>query len=358
MTKSQIEAFAEPESNINEENLPDSNVNNEIEDGCRNEETIYNKFSDDNESSESESESKSDSSDESSSSEDSSSSSSCEEDEEEGRTFVFYQDNGNKDDLYYNDLKPTNPPEIRIQTNDDQHHEYCTNEAQVTNCAPTLEQEVEIRSQVITSDRSSTSSEQCCSYETQETHDKTEVVTNTLHVQERRRSSQYLDESEEDDSGVTSDISRHVSETDCSYETQETHDKTEVVTNTLHVQERRRSSQYLDESEEDDSGVTSDISRHVSETDTDHDQEYTELKKMSPYKRANTHSRLYQLLQDECEMEKLDTSCDTTVPNKENLSLPLGCNSIDNSNVSTPTSPVVSDKLVKELVQSLLNKKK
>ncbi|KAI5703182.1 hypothetical protein M8J75_008695 [Diaphorina citri] len=306
MTKSQIEAFAEPESNINEENLSDSNVNNEIEDGCRNEETIYNKFSDDNESSESESESKSDSSDESSSSEDSSSSSSCEEDEEEGRTFVFYQDNGNKDDLYYNDLKPTNPPEIRIQTNDDQHHEYCTNEAQVTNCAPTLEQEVEIRSQeVITSDRSSTSSEQYCSYETQETHDKTEVVTNTLHVQERRRSSQYLDESEEDDSGVTSDISRH-----------------------------------------------------VSETDTDHDQEYTELKKMSPYKRANTHSRLYQLLQDECEMEKLDTSCDTTVPNKENLSLPLGCNSIDNSNVSTPTSPVVSDKLVKELVQSLLNKKK
>lgn len=262
--------------------------------------------SDDEESSESDgSESKSKSSEDSTGSEDSTSStSSCEEDEEEGRTFVFYHDNERKEKTFYNDLSPPNPPEIRIHSNDDQQPESYPDDINIINYPPVFEDDYKVKCEENKYDGSSTSSEHYNSYEIQETNENTEITNHNLDVQGRRRSSQYLDESE------------------------------------------------------DDSGVTSDISRHISETDTDHDQEYTELKKMSAYKRANTHSRLYQLLQDECDFEKVNTSGETSVPIKERLSLPLSCSSIDNSNVSTPTSPVVSEKLVKELVQSLLNKKK
>lgn len=253
------------------------------------------------ESSESDSETGSDTSEDSSSSEDTSqTSSSCEEDEEEGRTFVFYHDSDDKDHAHYNDLT-SSPPEIRIQANEEQVT-YSLNDLDKSGDDHVFEQED--KAQIGVNVRSSVSSDQYKPYE---------------------------------------------------MEDQVLQFKTENASNTLNV-ETRRSCQY--ESEEDDSGVTSDMSRHISETDTDHDQEFTELKKMSPYKRANTHSRLYQLLQDECELDKLDTTGDVSVPNKEKLSLPLGCHSIDNSNVSTPTSPIVSDKLVKELVQSLLNKKK
>lgn len=319
MTKSQIEAFKtapeteiknEHDMNMSDHDLNAASPNNRLEDDCDHKEhktaMTDGNSSDDEESSESdESESKSDSSEDSTGSEDSTSStSSCEEDEEEGRTFVFYHENESKDETCYNDLSPPNPPEIRIQSNDEQQQETYPDDKKTLNYPPSFEEEYKIKCEENRYEGSSTSSEQYSSYEIQETDDKTEISNHTLHVQERRRSSQYLDESE------------------------------------------------------DDSGVTSDISRHISETDTDHDQEFTELKKMSAYKRANTHSRLYQLLQDECDFEKLNTSGETVVPNKEKLSLPLGCNSIDNSNVSTPTSPVVSEKLVKELVQSLLNKQK
>uniref|UniRef100_A0A8D8QHP1 Uncharacterized protein n=3 Tax=Cacopsylla melanoneura TaxID=428564 RepID=A0A8D8QHP1_9HEMI len=301
----------------NEETLLNERMSEMTDERQTNKTDICDRDSENDESNESESE-KSDSIGDSSSSDSEttseSSSSSCEEDEEEGRTFVFYHDSGDKgtsyynylapsntdiDTSYYSDVTPSNPPEIRIQKNEESCDEFNMNKTQITNDTPvSCEQEIQITSQTISS---SPGSQQYCSYEMEKSQEETEIMNNTLHVEERKS---------------------------CQYE-----------------------------SEEDDSGVTSDMSRHISETDTDHDQEFTELKKMSPYKRANTHSRLYQLLQDECEMDKLDT-CEITVPKKENLSLPLGCNSIDNSNVSTPTSPVISDKLVKELVQSLLNKKK
>ncbi|KAL1459107.1 hypothetical protein WDU94_011114 [Cyamophila willieti] len=280
---------------------------NELKDQCQTDETnSCDRESDNDESNESESE-KSDSSEDSGSSDSettSESSSSCEEDEEEGRTFVFYHDNTNIDSSYLNDVMLSDPPEIRIQPNEEQCEEFHSDETQITNDTPvSCEQEIQITSQIVSTDENFPSSQQYCSYEMKKSQEETEILSNTLHVEDRKS---------------------------CQYE-----------------------------SEEDDSGVTSDMSRHISETDTDHDQEFTELKKMSPYKRANTHSRLFQLLQDECEMDKVDTTpCETIVPKKENLSLPLGCNSIDNSNASTPTSPIVSDKLVKELVQSLLNKKK
>ncbi|KAM8715797.1 hypothetical protein ACLKA7_002786 [Drosophila subpalustris] len=164
----------------------------------------------------------------------------------------------------------------------------------------------------------------------------------------------------------------------------------------------RNSSTQRSESEieEDDSGVT-DMNRQLSETDTE-SESFPELRKMTSYQRAATHSRLFKLLQDENDLPEgaqagqpdefqLKPSrrkivhnvsitrrqnpnalneAETMTERRERLSLPLRKNtSIDADNPSTPNSPaspivgpspskqrVVSDKLVNELVQSLLLK--
>lgn len=164
----------------------------------------------------------------------------------------------------------------------------------------------------------------------------------------------------------------------------------------------RNSSTQRSESEieEDDSGVT-DMNRQLSETDTE-SESFPELRKMTSYQRAATHSRLFKLLQDENDLpEALEagqadefqfkpsrrkivhnvsitrrqnpnalSEAETMTQRRERLSLPLRKNtSIDADNPSTPNSPaspivgpspskqrVVSDKLVNELVQSLLLK--
>ncbi|KAH8305484.1 hypothetical protein KR018_010870 [Drosophila ironensis] len=166
----------------------------------------------------------------------------------------------------------------------------------------------------------------------------------------------------------------------------------------------RNSSTQRSESEieEDDSGVT-DMNRQLSGTDTE-SESFPELRKMSSYQRAATHSRLFKLLQDENDLpedaaasaapadefqlkpsrrkivhnvsitRKQNPSAlndaETMTQRRERLSLPLRKNtSIDADNPSTPNSPaspilgpsaknqrVVSDKLVNELVQSLLLK--
>ncbi|XP_058122682.1 uncharacterized protein LOC131264396 [Anopheles coustani] len=60
-----------------------------------------------------------------------------------------------------------------------------------------------------------------------------------------------------------------------------------------------RQKMSCDESEaEDDSGVTSDMSKHISEVETDSEC-FPEMRKMTRYQRAATHSRLFKLLQDE-----------------------------------------------------------
>lgn len=152
----------------------------------------------------------------------------------------------------------------------------------------------------------------------------------------------------------------------------------------------------IEESEldEDDSGVTSDLSRHNG-TDTESEC-FPELRKMSRYQRAATHSRLFKLLQDECDTpdEEEDKSikfveppvfvsrpkkivhnvsitrkqnpnaikeAETVSQRRERLSLPIySSNSIDADSVSSScsSSSPVNDKLVNELVQSLLLKKK
>ncbi|ALC39950.1 CG6108 [Drosophila busckii] len=164
----------------------------------------------------------------------------------------------------------------------------------------------------------------------------------------------------------------------------------------------RNSSTQRSESEieEDDSGVT-DMNRQLSETDTE-SESFPELRKMTSYQRAATHSRLFKLLQDENDLPEAAlaaqadefqfkpsrrkivhnvsitrrqnpnalSEAETMTQRRERLSLPLCKNtSIDADNPSTPNSPaspivcpspskqrVVSDKLVNELVQSLLLK--
>lgn len=148
----------------------------------------------------------------------------------------------------------------------------------------------------------------------------------------------------------------------------------------------------IDESEaDDDSGVQS--SKYVSEVETDNEG-FSELRKMTPYQRANTQTKLYQYLQ-ECVNEEQEAEinpyelalslesrtkkivhnvsatrrqnpekikeAETTQQRRQRLSLPLvhqhssGIESVDSS-VASPSSPV-RDKLVNELVQSLLLKK-
>jgi hypothetical protein len=120
-----------------------------------------------------------------------------------------------------------------------------------------------------------------------------------------------------------------------------------------------------EESEEDDSGVTSDLSRHISETDTDPECS-SELGKMSRCQRAATHSRLFKLLQEECgQEEEVSDNTNSISVRKERLKLPLNSNSSSDpdslsssSGVNSPSSPTVNTRLVKELVQSLLSRKK
>ncbi|XP_066259749.1 uncharacterized protein [Euwallacea similis] len=128
-----------------------------------------------------------------------------------------------------------------------------------------------------------------------------------------------------------------------------------------------KSFEEYSEEEELDSGVISDISRHISDS-----EEFPELRKMTRYERAATHSRLFKLLQDECDIveEKEDDEVflqkenkfsklsvrknkpeNKLSPSRSKLSLPL-------NHCSHPDTPAVNQKLVEELIQSLLKSKK
>ncbi|XP_026471941.1 uncharacterized protein LOC113376250 [Ctenocephalides felis] len=149
-----------------------------------------------------------------------------------------------------------------------------------------------------------------------------------------------------------------------------------------------------DSEEEVDSGVTSDISRHISETDTEYDS-FPELRKMNKYQRAATHSRLFKLLQGETgdqtdeepddslkEQKSLEprlrrdfsvrsdstrsVDSEAVFGKREQLSLPLlsqysgsDPDSLSSSSgLASPASPTVNERLLTELIQSLLRGKK
>ncbi|CAH1278277.1 unnamed protein product [Diabrotica balteata] len=99
-----------------------------------------------------------------------------------------------------------------------------------------------------------------------------------------------------------------------------------------------KSFEEFSEEEEVDSGVTSDMSRHISDT-----EEFPELRKLTKYQRAATHSRLFKLLQEECNNEDAEDAEETKQPLDLNL-----------NDAKTP----VNERLVNELVDSLLKLKK
>lgn len=103
--------------------------------------------------------------------------------------------------------------------------------------------------------------------------------------------------------------------------------------NLLSVQNSR------EETDDEDSGVTSDMSRIISEVDTDSEC-CTTTRKQSKYQRTQTHSRLFKLLTNDSDDQN---------PRREHLNLPLQSNSIADDNycsnyssgmTSPDTSPV------------------
>jgi len=155
----------------------------------------------------------------------------------------------------------------------------------------------------------------------------------------------------------------------------------------------------IEESGEEDSGVTSDFCKHQSENETD-SENFPELRKLSKYERASTHSRLYKLLHGDDDIPEKPESPDETakegptrIPYKskkivhnvsatrrqnpqaalqaetmeerrQRLCLPLthqsssGAESMSSSTTPSPTPGMINEKLVNELVQSLLSQKR
>ncbi|XP_067209087.1 dentin sialophosphoprotein-like [Linepithema humile] len=89
--------------------------------------------------------------------------------------------------------------------------------------------------------------------------------------------------------------------------------------------------------DDEDSGVTSDISRIISEVDTD--SECTSSKHLKKYQRTQTHSRLFRLLNDDSVPSKTDSSF-----RKKYLSLPLNTDAFncDDSCCSNHSSGLTS----------------
>lgn len=91
----------------------------------------------------------------------------------------------------------------------------------------------------------------------------------------------------------------------------------------LSVQDSRE-----DTDEDEDSGVTSDLSRMISEVDTD--SECASSKNSKKYQRTQTHSRLFRLLNDDS-IQESPPNCKTNASSrKEYLSLPLNTNTVFN----------------------------
>lgn len=111
---------------------------------------------------------------------------------------------------------------------------------------------------------------------------------------------------------------------------------------------------------DEDSGMNSDTGRNCSETEAESEAAAVQdlLKPSIKYERARTHSRLYRLLLAEEKKPSVLNGCHNS--SKQSLMLPLNGNlsfveSVSSSSgVNSPMSPVVSEKLVNELVQNVL----
>ncbi|KAK9303875.1 hypothetical protein QLX08_004601 [Tetragonisca angustula] len=112
-----------------------------------------------------------------------------------------------------------------------------------------------------------------------------------------------------------------------------------------------------EETDDEDSGVTSDMSRMISEADTD--SECTSSKNMRKYQRTQTHSRLFRLLNDDSIVpESAEKSNESSSTTKEYLSLPLNSNNFNydenycsnySSGVTSPECSPISEQSWKKL---------
>ncbi|XP_024082432.1 uncharacterized protein LOC106663977 isoform X2 [Cimex lectularius] len=220
--------------------------------------------------------------------------------------------------------------------------------------------EVEVPSNVEENENAEDEEAETCDEEKHET--ETLLPKSNDSSNETSSSEEETDNSDEDSSDSSSDNE----ESDVEKE-KSTEEKAEPCQNSeIQTKCKLEKLTSLEESEEDDSGVTSDISRHISETDTGSDAECTsELRKMTRYQRAATHSRLFKLLQDECGVEQENVDHEPLAMKRERLTLPLNTQNIgeqeslsSSSGINSPLSPTATDRLVKELVQSLLSRKK
>jgi hypothetical protein len=200
-----------------------------------------------------------------------------------------------------------------------------------------------------------------------------------------------LTEKEEDRKSVKERVSSFESESDAN-------DKRETFK--LYGNSKKSSPfvRSIDESGEEDSGVNSDFCKQFSENETD-SENFPELRKLSRYQRASTHSRLFKLLQgdkevretvEEVKEEKVEKApipykskkivhnvsvtrrqnpkaaleAETMEQRRQRLCLPLshqsssGAESMSSSTTPSPTPGVINEKLVNELVQSLLSQKR
>lgn len=96
-----------------------------------------------------------------------------------------------------------------------------------------------------------------------------------------------------------------------------------------------------EETDDDDSGVTSDMSRLISEVDTDVECGPT-LKKVNTYTRTQTHSRLFKLLNDDLVFDEVLKSMPARSNRKNRLSLPLKQSNGFNHDSSNYSSGITS----------------
>ncbi|XP_076277650.1 uncharacterized protein LOC143207762 isoform X2 [Lasioglossum baleicum] len=108
-----------------------------------------------------------------------------------------------------------------------------------------------------------------------------------------------------------------------------------------------------EETDDEDSGVTSDMSRMISEVDTD--SECTSTKNMRKYQRTQTHSRLFRLLNDDSVLPEDSIKPEDSSSRRQQLSLPLKNNGFnyDESYCSNYSSGLTSPEYSPSCEQSL-----
>jgi hypothetical protein len=167
-----------------------------------------------------------------------------------------------------------------------------------------------------------------------------------ITTEERLQSPSFDDEETEQQALETTNIT----------EPQVTVKKSKSKDKTSQASEKRAKRIIRRSSTEDDSGVT-DLSRQMSDSESEVGADFLACQ------RAATHSRLFKLLQDACDGEEDEE--EESQPRRELLHLPLrsdlraehDSSSLSSSGITSPASPTVAARLVRELAKELTRRK-